>query len=111
MTPPGYERRHGQTEWNGTWEALADHVPAVQAGKEKRLAHKETKLRAVGRVADETVVPTMLCESRVEERVSAECPKFFGKVFQRNNGVCIAEAIKHEYSSGVSEEAIHEGES
>jgi hypothetical protein len=26
MTPPGYERRHGQTERNGTWETHATHI-------------------------------------------------------------------------------------
>jgi hypothetical protein len=34
--------------------------------------YKETKGGEVGRVADETVVPVMFCESRTEGRVSAE---------------------------------------
>jgi len=34
--------------------------------------YKATKGREVGRVADETVVPVMFCESRTEGRVSAE---------------------------------------
>lgn len=31
-TPPGYERRHGWKDRNGTWEALAGLCSAVQAG-------------------------------------------------------------------------------
>ena len=56
-TPPGYERRHGWKDRNGTWEALADPKPTNQVGEERRFSHKETKWRTVGRVADEAVVP------------------------------------------------------
>jgi hypothetical protein len=53
MTPPGYERRHDQTERNGTWEALAD--PIVLTMREEP-SYKETKSKEVGRVADDAVV-------------------------------------------------------
>jgi hypothetical protein len=66
MAPPGYERRHGQKERNGTWEALADLT------RERSLSYKATKWKAVGRVADETIVLMMFCESRTEGRVSAK---------------------------------------
>jgi hypothetical protein len=55
-------------------------------------------------MADETVVPMMLCENRVEERVSAECPGLkvedticrTGRVIPKERkGECIARANKH----------------
>ena len=67
MAPPGYERRHGQTERNGTWEALANLTFVSEAP-----SYKATKWKVVGRVADETVVLMMFCENRTEGRVSAE---------------------------------------
>ena len=57
VTPPGYERRHGQTERNGTWEALAD--PSRQVGMREESSYKETKSKEVGRVADEAIVLLM----------------------------------------------------
>ena len=69
MTPPGYERRHGHTERNGTWETLAD--PIVVTMREEP-SYKETKSKEVGRVADDAVVSKMFRESGAEKRASAE---------------------------------------
>ena len=56
MTPPGYERRHGQTERDGTWETLAD---PSREGMGEEPSYKETKSEEVGRVTDEAVVLMM----------------------------------------------------
>jgi len=60
MTPPGYERRHGQTERNGTWETLLtshDPTPHLGAGA-KRLPIRQRKGRKLNRESDEAIVPT-----------------------------------------------------
>jgi len=49
---------------------LSVHRPSETTREEP--FSKSTKGREVGRVADENVVPMMLCESRTEGRVSAE---------------------------------------
>jgi len=64
----GCERRHGRKAWNGTREVLAALTEEVRESP----SYKETKAEEVSRMADETVVLKMFCESRKEGRVSAE---------------------------------------
>jgi len=54
--PPGYERRHGRTDRNGTWETLAGLTQEVR----REPFYKETKGREAGRVAERVVVPRKL---------------------------------------------------
>ena len=61
----GCERRHGQKVRNGTREVLAGPTKEVR----EEPSYKETKAKEAGRMADETVVLMMLCESRAEGRV------------------------------------------
>jgi hypothetical protein len=53
--------------------SLTLRSPIVQTGRTREeLLYKGTKAEEVSRVADETVVLEMFCESRTEGRVSAE---------------------------------------
>ena len=58
------------TELGKPSPTLKAHMPSETTREEP--FYKATKGREVGRVADETVVPMMFCESRTEGRVSAE---------------------------------------
>ena len=64
----GCERRHGQKVRNGTREVLAGLTGKVR----EEPSYKETKAKEAGRMADETVVLMMFCESRAEGRVSTD---------------------------------------
>ncbi|OYV87018.1 MAG: hypothetical protein B7Z63_03085 [Ignavibacteriae bacterium 37-53-5] len=70
MASPGCERRHGQKVRNGTREVLAG--PSRQSREREEPSYKETKAKEAGRMADETVVLMMFCESRAEGRVSTD---------------------------------------
>ena len=64
----GCERRHGQKVRNGTREVLAGLTEEVR----EEPSYKETKAKEAGRMADETAVLIMHCESRAEGRVSTD---------------------------------------
>ena len=68
MASSGCERQHGQKVRNGTREVLAGLIEEMR----EEPSYKETKAEEAGRMADETAVLRMFCESRTEGRVSTD---------------------------------------
>ena len=67
---PGCERRHGQKVRKGTRGVLTG--PSQQYREREEPSYKEAKAKGAGRMADETAVLKMFCESRMEGRVSTD---------------------------------------
>ena len=61
MTPPGYERRHGQKERDGTWEAQPTRIIryATWVMRRRALPIRKRRGRKLAWESDEAIVPRM----------------------------------------------------